>query len=210
MMQRRWHFTKSSPSSKSATAVTFWNGAETPAREEVSDLTTGIKALMARYNQGYEEDRFDPQEGRLITRDESGRQTDIRVYIMNSLHMLGTYFRLPNKIYPLDLIEFQDSLQMMRLPNYRAIHEALETRRRAVLSADGDCHSDAYINQALSDISYDIAGGGYDVIQVIGDDGNHEVWATYKIPGGDDHLYVASYAWKSSIEASSDRDSSSL
>lgn len=195
--------------SKSATAATFWNGAETPAREEVSDLKRGIRALVARYNQGYQEGRFDPQEGRLITRDDSGRQTDIRVYIMNRLHMLETCFRLPNKIYPLDLIEFQDSAQMMRLPYYQAIHEALETRRRAVLSADGNCQSDAYINQALSDISYDIAGCGYDVSQVIGDDDNFEVWAMYKIPG-DDHLHVASYAWRSSIRARSEQDSSSL
>ena len=121
-------------------------------------------------------------------------------YILNSLYMLETYFCLPKKIYPLEQIGFQDSLQMMRLPNYQAIHEALETRRRAVLSPDGDCHSVTYINQALSDISYDIAGCGYEVIQVIGDDGNHEACATYKIPG-DDHLYVASYAWRSSIRA---------
>jgi hypothetical protein len=124
---------------------------------------------VARYNQGYQEGSFDSQEGRLITRDDSGRQTDIRIYIMNSLYLLETYFRLPNKNYPLDLIEFQDSAQMMRLPYFQAIHKALETRRRAVLSADGNCHSDAYINQALSAISYDIAGCGYDVIQVIGD-----------------------------------------
>ncbi|KAG7530172.1 hypothetical protein FFLO_05220 [Filobasidium floriforme] len=183
-----------------ASAVTFWEGAGTPALKEVSNLTTGIKALVARCKQGYEEGCFKSQEGRLITQDDSGRKTEIRVYILNSLYMFETYFRLPNKNYPLDLIEFQDSAQMMRLPYYQAIHEALETRRRAVLSVDGNCQSNAYINQALSDISSDIAGCGYDVIQVVGDGGNHEVWATYKIPG-DDHLYVASYAWRSSIRA---------
>jgi hypothetical protein len=88
MMQRRWHFTKSSPSQLPR------SGAETPAHKVVSNLTTGIKALVARYRQEYQDARGGLQKGSLITPDDSGRQNAIRVYIFGESGIVGVYFRL--------------------------------------------------------------------------------------------------------------------
>jgi hypothetical protein len=83
------------------------------------------------------------------------------------------------------------------------LHTAFEEKRRkrrAALTAEDGCTSFTYNNQALSDIKYQISRDGYKIIELIGDNGNHEVRATYKIRG-DDHLDVASYAQRSSTRA---------
>jgi hypothetical protein len=66
----------------------------TAERGRDSSLTTGIKALVARYRQEYQDARGGLQKGSLITPDDSGRQNAIRVYIFGESGIVGVYFRL--------------------------------------------------------------------------------------------------------------------